>query len=151
MQERPDICCGTGTFGDQTRLTLPVAYCHQVFYQVGFDGVIYTCDVTTSDITTLKNRGLAFAITSSPYIITAFAGPSAAEGFYEDISWRWAFGTFCILTPVIAIPFFGTLMFYQHKAKQRGLLTNAVDSGRNVIQSILHYVNEFDGKREDRN
>lgn len=118
---------------------------NQVFYQVGFDGVIYTCDVTTADITTLKNRGLAYAFTASPFIITAFAGPSAAQGFYEDISWRWAFGVFSILIPIAAVPFAGTLLHAQFKAKKRGLLVNAVDSGRNIFESIRHYIIEFDG------
>lgn len=116
----------------------------KVFYSVGFDGVIYSADVVTSDSSSLKNRGLAFAFTSSPYIITAFAGPKAAEGFYEDISWRWAFGTFCILIPIVAIPLFSTLLWNQKKAKKRGLLTKR-NSGRTLMQSIWFYLVEFDG------
>ncbi|KAF2102359.1 MFS general substrate transporter [Rhizodiscina lignyota] len=115
----------------------------QVFYSIGFDGYIYTCDVITSDSTNLKNRALAFAFTSSPYIITAFAGPTASEGFYENISWRWAFGTFCILTPIVAIPLFSTLTWNQRKAKKRGLITPRY-SGRTLSQSIWFYIIEFD-------
>jgi MFS family permease len=68
-------------------------YCAaQVFYTIGFGGMIYCVDVITADSSSLKHRGLAFAFTSSPYIITAFAGPKAAEGFYNNINWRWGFG-----------------------------------------------------------
>lgn len=61
----------------------------------------YTIDVVTADASKLKNRGLAFAVTSSPYIITAFAGPKVAEDYLDLINWRWAFGTFAIIFPIV--------------------------------------------------
>ncbi|KAK5174957.1 uncharacterized protein LTR77_000093 [Saxophila tyrrhenica] len=63
-----------------------------VFWNIGTGGMTYCVDVVTADISTLRNRGIAYAFTSSPYIITAFAGAKASEQFYNDISWRWAFG-----------------------------------------------------------
>jgi MFS family permease len=116
----------------------------QVFYSVGFDGLIYTCDVVTSDSSSLINRGLAFAFTSSPYIITAFAGPKAAEGFYVDINWRWGFGIFCILLPVVSAPLLITLIVNLKKAIIAGVLPRQ-RSGRTLRQSIWHYAIEFDG------
>ncbi|KAF2427254.1 putative MFS siderophore transporter [Tothia fuscella] len=115
----------------------------QVFYSVGFDGVIYTVDVVTADSSSLRNRGLAYAITSSPYIITAFAGPKAAEGFYEKINFRWAFGAFCIIIPAVATPLFIILYWNQRKAEKKGLLVRE-KSGRTLGQSIWHYTIEFD-------
>lgn len=116
----------------------------QVFYSLGLDGLIYTVDVVTADASSLKNRALAYAFTSSPYIITAFAGPKAAEGFYEN-NWRWGFGAFCIILPFVAAPLFGILIHNQHKAKKAGLLPSR-NSGRTVAQSIWFYIIEFDGK-----
>ncbi|KAF2653081.1 putative MFS siderophore transporter [Lophiostoma macrostomum CBS 122681] len=119
-------------------------YCAaQVFYSVGFTGMIFSIDVITADTSSLKDRGLAYAFTSSPYIITALAGPAAAEGFYEKISWRWAFGCFAIILPFVAAPLFGTLLFNQQKAKKKGLLIKE-PSGRTILQSIWHYILEFD-------
>lgn len=114
-----------------------------VFYQVGFGGMTFCVDVLTADISQLKNRGLAYAFTSSPYIITAFAGPKAAESFYEDISWRWGFGCFAIVFPIVAMPLFGILKINVHKAKKLGTFVPR-NSGRNVFQSIWHYVVDFD-------
>jgi MFS family permease len=93
----------------------------------------------------LKNRALAYAFTSSPYIITAFAGPKAAEGFYEKINWRWGFGVFCIILPFVAAPLFGILIHNQHNAKKAGLLPSR-NSSRTITQSIWVYVIEFDGR-----
>ncbi|KAI7221651.1 putative siderophore iron transporter mirB [Hortaea werneckii] len=115
----------------------------QVFYNVGFSGLIFSIDVLTSDSSSLKDRGLAYAYTSTPYIITAFAGPKAAESFYEEISWRWGFGIFCIILPVVALPLFVLLKRSETKAKNLGLLERP-KSGRSFLQSIWYYLVEFD-------
>ncbi|KAK2737141.1 hypothetical protein FQN55_001257 [Onygenales sp. PD_40] len=119
-------------------------YCAaQVFYSVGFAGIIFSIDVITIDTSTLRDRGLAFAFTSSPYIITAFAGPAAAEHFYES-NWRWGYGCFAIVLPVVATPMFVLLRYNRHKAEKAGLLPERESSGRTWIQSIIFYVIEFD-------
>lgn len=106
--------------------------------------MIYSIDVITADASKLKNRGLAYAFTSSPYMITAFAGSKASEGFYQDISWRWGFGCFAIILPVVAAPLFFVLKTNLRKAKRQGVLGRE-KSGRTLWQSICHYVVEFDG------
>lgn len=105
----------------------------------------YCVDVLTADASQLKNRGLAYAFTSSPYMITAFAGPAASEAFYYNISWRWGFGAFAIIFPIVAVPLYGILKANLHKAKKVG---NYVEhsSGRTILQSIWFYIVEFDGK-----
>jgi MFS family permease len=92
----------------------------------------------------LKNRGLAFAFTSSPYIITAFAGPKAAEGFYNNVNWRWGFGCFAIILPFVAAPLFFILKLNLNKAKREGMLVRE-PSNRSFFQSVVFYIQEFDG------
>ncbi|KAL1307032.1 hypothetical protein AAFC00_005657 [Neodothiora populina] len=119
-------------------------YCAaQVFYSIGFTGMTFSIDVITADTSTLRDRGLAYAFTSSPYIITAFAGASASEHFYE-FNWRWAYGCFAIILPVIAAIFFGVLRFNRHKAKKNGIWPARVRSHRTLMQSIIFYTMEFD-------
>jgi MFS family permease len=103
----------------------------------------FCVDVITADSSKLKNRGLAYAFTSSPYIITAFAGPKASESFLEHIDWRWGFGAFSIIFPIVASPLFFVLKFNLRKAKQEGVLAST-SSGRTWLQSIWHYAVEFD-------
>jgi MFS family permease len=117
----------------------------KVFYSIGFGGMTYCVDVITADATHVKNRGLAYAFTSSPYMITAFAGAKAAEGFYEKISWRWGFGTFAIILPIVATPLFFILKYNVRKAKKAGVLGRE-KSGRTALQSCWHYCVEFDCK-----
>ncbi|KAL2837123.1 major facilitator superfamily domain-containing protein [Aspergillus pseudoustus] len=114
----------------------------QVFYSVGFTGMIFSIDIITADTSTLRNRGLAYAFTSSPYLITAFAGPKIAERFHET-NWRWAYGIWCILLPVVAIPLLTTLYLGIRKGKKQGLLQKE-DSGRTWMESIIYHAVEFD-------
>lgn len=105
----------------------------------------YCVDVITADASTLKNRGLAYAFTSSPYIITAFAGPAAADDFYYQVNWRWGFGCFAIILPVVAAPLLYVLKVNLHKAVKEGYLAKE-KSGRTLMQAIWYYVQEFDSK-----
>jgi MFS family permease len=122
-------------------------YCaSQVFYSIGFTGMTFAIDVITADTSTLRDRGLAYAFTSSPYIITAYAGPAAAAKFYEH-NWRWAYGSFAIILPIFAVPLVLIMKYARNQAKAKGLLPPAPEaSGRTFSQSAKHYVIEFDGK-----
>ncbi|KAK4517726.1 uncharacterized protein ATC70_001068 [Mucor velutinosus] len=122
---------------------LPTFCAAYVFYSIGFGGMTFSVDVITADSSKLKNRGLAYAFTSSPYMITAFAGAKAAEGFYYNISWRWGFGTFAIVFPIVAAPLYFILKFNLRKAiKQHNV--EKVDSGRTFLQSVWHFIIQFD-------
>ncbi|KAL4777459.1 major facilitator superfamily domain-containing protein [Aspergillus nidulans var. acristatus] len=115
----------------------------QVFYTIGFAGMIFSIDVITADTSSLRDRGLAYAFTSSPYIITAFAGSAASERFYA-YNWRWAYGSFAIILPIVALPMFGILQYNRYKAKLKGLLPKKEHSDRTFAQSIVFYALELD-------
>jgi len=116
-----------------------------VFYTIGFGGMTYCVDVITADASQLKNRALAYAFTSSPYIITAFAGAKASETFYYQSSWRWGFGCFAIIFPIVAAPLYFLLKVNLRKAKQQGTLVQE-SSGRTWLQNIWFYSIEFDSE-----
>lgn len=120
-----------------------------MFYTIGFGGMTYCVDVITADASQLKNRGLAYAFTSSPYIITAFAGAKASEDFYYKISWRWGFGCFAIILPFVAAPLFFVLKYNLKKAEKKGIPTRR-ESGRTIWQSIWFYLIDFDSKYPTR-
>jgi MFS family permease len=101
--------------------------------------------VLAADVTDLRNRGLAFAFTSSPYMITAFAGSKAAEGYMKNVRWQWGFGTFAILVPVVTFPLYLLLKLNLRKAEKQGRLVKE-SSGRTLAQNILHIIVEFDSE-----
>lgn len=115
----------------------------QVFYWVGFNGMAYVLDVFMADTSSLKNRALVFAYSTTPYIVTTFIGPRAAQSFLETSGFRWGYGVYTIITPVIALPILYLLWRNQRKAVSLGLYVKE-KSGRTVAQSISYYFWEFD-------
>lgn len=79
-------------------------------------------------------------------MITAFAGPKAAESFQINVgTWRWAFGTFAIITPFMAIPLFTMLKVNLRKAKKAGIMPNkTMRSDKSLVQTLRHIAIEFD-------
>ncbi|OOO06051.1 major facilitator superfamily MFS_1 [Aspergillus oryzae] len=122
---------------------LPTFCAAQVFQSVGLGGMTYSVNVLSADVTNLRNRGLAFAFVSSPWMITAFAGSKAAEEFLVHVNWRWGFGSFAIIIPAVAMPLYVVLKVNLRKAKQKGLV-NHERSGRTLVQNIIHYLIQFD-------
>ncbi|KAF3178483.1 hypothetical protein TWF225_010098 [Orbilia oligospora] len=114
-----------------------------VFNQVGFTGISYIMAVFVADTTRLRNRGLMFAYTSSPYIMTTFLAPRLAQAWLDHSTWRWGFGVFCIILPVVFAPFVALLFVKQNQAMKTGLLRKE-KSGRTLVQSLKHYAIEFD-------
>lgn len=105
----------------------------------------YVLDVFMADTSSLKNRALVFAFSNTPYIVTTFIGPRAAASFLKTSGWPWAFGSFAIITPVIALPIMAILWRNQRKAVREGLLVTRQRSGRTFIQNVNYYFWEFDG------
>lgn len=118
----------------------------QTFYTIGFNGLIFSVDVVTADTSTLRDRGLAYAFTSSPWIITSFAGPVVANYFHAR-NWRWAYGAFAIILPVVATPMFLLLRYNRHLAKKRGLLQEAEHVKQSVWATVKYLVIELDRKK----
>jgi MFS family permease len=117
-----------------------------VFYSIGFVGLILSVDVITTDTSRLRDRGLAYAFTSFPYVISAFAGPKSAEAFY-DSNWRWGYGIFAIILPIVAAPLLIVLVTNKRKAEKAGLLVEKdLAVQRTFGATILFYAIEFDSK-----
>ncbi|KAI2611137.1 MFS general substrate transporter [Hypoxylon fragiforme] len=115
----------------------------QVFYWVGYNGISYSLSVFIADTSSLKNRGLMLAFISSPYIITVWITGPMAQSILESIGWRWGFGIFSIITPLMCLPLFFLFTFNYQKAKKAGLLV-FTDSGRTTWESVKYYFWQFD-------
>ncbi|KAJ6133472.1 major facilitator superfamily domain-containing protein [Penicillium samsonianum] len=118
-------------------------YCvAQAFVTVGFTGLIFCVDVLTADTSKVQDRALAFAFTSSPYIIMAFAGAPLSESFNKT-NWRWAYGTIAILLPIVTMPLVVIWLLARKKAQQVKDLGRPFNQ-KTWTQSIKHLIVEFD-------
>ncbi|CAJ2511705.1 Uu.00g073300.m01.CDS01 [Anthostomella pinea] len=115
----------------------------QVFYWVGYNGISYTISVFIADTSALKNRGLMLGFLSSPYIATVWITGPISQSLISGIGFRWGFGIFAIITPLMCLPLFFLFTWNQRKAKKMGVLVPR-NSGRTLLQSIKYYFWEFD-------
>ena len=126
----------------------------QIFYWIGHNGTEYVVSVFVADTSRLKNRGLMFAFLASPFIITSWiAGPLATaylgiemidgKAVVAGIGWRWAYGTFAIIIPIVASPLFALFQWNYRKALKAGLMP-ADKPDRSFMQSVKYYLIEFD-------
>lgn len=74
------------------------------FYWFGHIGLSYIVDVIISDMTSLRNRMIMWGLYMSPRLASTFGGPTIAQLFYEHSTYRWAFGSFCIILVGFSIP-----------------------------------------------
>lgn len=113
------------------------------FYWVGHTGLGYIIDVVLSDMTTLRNRMIMWGLYMSPRIAATFGGPRIAELFYENSTYRWAFGSFCIILVAFSIPVAVIFIYHERKAKKLSILPEK--SSRTVWEATKFYFIEFDG------
>lgn len=103
----------------------------------------YTINIFIADTSALKNRALMFAFVSSPYVATTWIGGPVATSFLNGAGYRWGYGTFAIVTPVITAPLIALFLWNYMKARKSGLLP-LDQTNRSWAESIKYYVIEFD-------
>lgn len=119
-------------------------YCAaEVFYQVGYSTVGFSMTVFIADTTSLRNRAFMIAFSASPWIITVWAFGPASQKILETIGFRWGFGIWAIVTPIVCAPLFGLFYYNLLKARKAGLVVE-VDTGSTFKEKFKYYVNEFD-------
>ncbi|KAI8636850.1 major facilitator superfamily domain-containing protein [Parasitella parasitica] len=119
-------------------------YCAaQVFYSVGSSTIYFTQTIFIADTTSLKNRAFVIAFTASPWIVTVWAYGPAAESILNTIGFRWNFGIWAIIIPVVSSPLFGLFYYNYLKAIKAGLVVKP-KSNRTIRESCYYYAVEFD-------
>lgn len=86
-----------------------------VMTAVGSNGISFLRDIIVADLTTLKWRGLVNAIMTTPYIINVWFSGLIVEAILKR-NWRWGYGMFAIIMPVVVLPVVWLLYFFENKA-----------------------------------
>lgn len=119
-------------------------YCAaQVFYMTGYNCVDFSLTIFVADTSSLQNRALMIAFIASPWIATVWAYGPTAQSILGTIGFRWGFGIWAIVLPVVCSPLFGLFYYNQRKAEKQGLLSTE-PSGRTFAQNVIYYGREFD-------
>ncbi|KAM0245686.1 hypothetical protein ACHAQJ_010482 [Trichoderma viride] len=115
----------------------------QVFCTVGSSALLYSINIFVSDTSSLHNRGLMTALTSSPNIITTWLGGPMSQAFLSGPGWQWCFGMFAIMVPTLCSPLLGLLVFNSYKARRQNVVAPQKHV-RTLWQSVHHYFHESD-------
>ncbi|SPJ78136.1 related to major facilitator MirA [Fusarium torulosum] len=137
------VVCIIGMIMKATCTTVQMYIGAHILYWVGHIGVMYVIGVMLADMTTLTNRAFIYGINTTPRIVATFASPEIATGFYENLNFRWAFGSFAIIIAACSIPAMGTMVYMFRTATKQGVITRK-RSDRTFLQSLKFYFVEFD-------
>ncbi|KAJ4317970.1 hypothetical protein N0V94_004653 [Neodidymelliopsis sp. IMI 364377] len=94
----------------------------QVFSSTGSQAVSYILTVFIADTSSLRNRALMLSFATSPYVITTWIGGPVAQSVLGGPGWRWGFGIFTIIIPVVVVPLAALVLYNDRKAKKMGLI-----------------------------
>jgi MFS family permease len=76
----------------------------QVIYEIGFSSIVYILTVLIADTSQMRNRVLVLGVWNIPYVTTTFTVAPMVQAFLDNSTWRWVYGTFSIVAPVIFLP-----------------------------------------------
>ena len=88
-----------------------------VLTTVGSNGVSFLKDVIVADLTDLKWRGVVNGIMTSPYLINIWFSGLIVEAILKR-NWRWGYGMFAIIMPVVVLPAIGVMYHFENKAQK---------------------------------
>lgn len=83
---------------------------------------------------------LAFA--TSPYIITTWVGGPVSESVINGPGWRWGFGIWTIVTPIVVLPLSALFLWNDRKAVEAGIIEKR--KGWITVQDVKKYVVDVD-------
>ncbi|KAK7210026.1 hypothetical protein V2G26_017204 [Clonostachys chloroleuca] len=90
-----------------------------LFDSIGSVGFGITQQIFIADLTGLRNRGIWLSLPETLSAIpTLYLGTIVAQAFLDHSTWRWGYGMWAIVTPVLAIPLLGTLLVRKLKDRK---------------------------------
>ncbi|KAJ2983147.1 hypothetical protein NUW58_g6299 [Xylaria curta] len=95
----------------------------QILYSAGSTGLQILQQVLIADTSDMRNRALLSSLPSVPFLATTWIGPLIGNAFLSHSSWRWAYGIWAIILPVIFLPLALTLFLNGRRAKKMALQT----------------------------
>ncbi|KIN99039.1 hypothetical protein M404DRAFT_16569 [Pisolithus tinctorius Marx 270] len=118
-----------------------------ILYAIGLQ---LLTQIVIADITTLTWRGLVVSLASTPFIINAFVGPNISSAVVEHLGWRWGYGMFAILMPLVLAPLITTLLWGERKAKKLPLVDSLLSRTRSRARSLSRYSQTTRSSKDSR-
>ncbi|KAF1972373.1 siderophore iron transporter mirB [Bimuria novae-zelandiae CBS 107.79] len=121
-------------------------YCAAMtFFYMGYNMIDFSITIFVADTSKLRNRAFYIAFVASPWLITTWVYSPAMDRVLAPggIGFRWGFGIFAIVIPVVAAPLLFLFFKTQKKARAQGLFPEEPSRG-SFLQALKYYLIEFD-------
>ncbi|KAG7087766.1 hypothetical protein E1B28_013707 [Marasmius oreades] len=96
-----------------------------VFAAIASSGLDLLNDIIVADLTTLEWRGFVSSILSMPFVINTWFAGEIVQALSDGDGWRWGYGMFAIIMPVVIGPAIITLIYLERKAQKLGIVNMA--------------------------
>lgn len=116
----------------------------QIFYAAGTTGLQILQQIFIADTTDLLNRALWSSLPQVPFLITVWIGAPIGNQIYKTTTWRWGYGIWCIILPVVFLPLALSLFLNNRKAKKAGLTAASPLKGLGPITAVKTLWNDLD-------
>ncbi len=93
----------------------------QIFYSAGSTGLQILQQVFIADTSDMLNRALFSSLPDTPFLVTTWIGSIIGGAIVATSTWRWAYGIWAIVLPVVFLPLALTLFLNGRRAKRMGL------------------------------
>lgn len=93
----------------------------QIFYSAGSTGLQILQQVLIADTSDMLNRALLSSLPDVPFLVTTWIGAIIGGAIVASSTWRWAYGIWAIILPVVFLPLALTLCLNSRRAKKLGL------------------------------
>jgi MFS family permease len=108
----------------------------QIFYSAGSQGLQILQQIFVADTTDLLNRALFSTLFDLPFLWTVWAGPEVGQAILNNQGWRWGYGIWAIILPIVFIPLALVLFLNQRRAKKNGYAIPNVFRGQSAVQVL---------------
>ncbi|AOW07492.1 major facilitator superfamily domain-containing protein [Yarrowia lipolytica] len=92
-----------------------------IFYVSGQVGIQFMEQVFAADTSSLKNRMFFVSLPNFAYLFAPWIAAPITNAITKHSTWRWGYGMWCIVMPVVAIPVCGIMLRLKFKARRLGL------------------------------
>ncbi|KAF9262039.1 MFS general substrate transporter [Marasmius fiardii PR-910] len=96
-----------------------------VFAAIAGAGLDLLNDIIVGDLTTLEWRGFVSSMLSMPFVINTWFAGEIVQALSDGDGWRWGYGMFAIIMPVVIGPAILTLIYLERKAHKLGIVNMA--------------------------
>lgn len=107
----------------------------QVLAGIGSAGIDLVSSLIVADLTPLKWRGLLTSFLSTPYIINTWFAGLISDAIVKR-NWRWGYGMFAIMIPVVISPAIAVLLWLDHRAQKHKKLAIASEKLHENIKPV---------------